>query len=251
MKKVVNFKNVYTHTEGDKMIFCYRTGLCVYEEILYRGSYMSAGWNTAGYTLNVLDDIPTRLDNDCFTEAQSFDAEADGVSLSWDWEYAGFDDAEETLENGVSVTHARVHLKNTLKPIAATVHTVLDGGNVFTRWIELKNIGDAPMNINVASPMCGGIESFKNWKDHMNGAPNADRIYSLGYMNSAEHRHEGAFAWHDVRMGTQSIDGNYLFNRFRHPMFLLRNNLTGTVMTAQLGWSGGYRFEFTLNSCKK
>ena len=98
MKQYPNFKNVYVHDEGDKKVFCYRTGLCVYEEVLHRGCLASAGWNTAGYTLNVLDDMPTRLNADLFTEAQSFDAEADGVSLSWDWEYVDFDAREETLE---------------------------------------------------------------------------------------------------------------------------------------------------------
>ena len=248
MKQQTNFKNVYVHDEGDKKVFCYRTGLCVYEEVLHSGCLASAGWNTAGYTLNVLDDMPTRLNADLFTEAQSFDAEADGVSLSWDWEYVGFDAREETLEGGTVVTHARVILKNRLKPIEATVHTQLDGGNIFTRWIELKNVGDTPTNINVLAPMCGGIENFERWKDYMNGTPDPGKIYSLGYMGSAAHNHEGAFAWHKLTPGIQSIDGNYLFDRYRHPMFLLRNNLTGTVLTAQLGWSGGYRFEFVLDT---
>lgn len=69
MKQYPNFKNVYVHDEGDKKVFCYRTGLCVYEEVLHRGCLASAGWNTAGYTLNVLDDMPTRLNADLFTEA--------------------------------------------------------------------------------------------------------------------------------------------------------------------------------------
>ena len=37
MKQQPNFKNVYVHDEGDKKVFCYRTGLCVYEEVLHRG----------------------------------------------------------------------------------------------------------------------------------------------------------------------------------------------------------------------
>jgi len=248
MKEALTFKNVYTHEEADKRIFCYRTGLCVYEEIFQQGYYTAAGWNAAGYTLNVLDDMPTRLHHGMFTEAHSFDVEADGVSLSWDWEYVDFTEHEEVTENGVSITHACVHLKNMLKPITAAVHTRLDGGNIFTRWIELKNTGDVPVNINVAAPMCGGIEVFNRWMDYMNGTPDAERIYSLGYMDFSAHNHEGAFAWHRLHPGIQSFDGNYRFDHYRHPMFLLRNNLTGTMLIAEFGWTGGYRFEFMLDT---
>lgn len=84
MKKVetMNFRNIYFHEDGEKKIFCYRTGLTVYEEIFQGTRYMSAGWNTAGYTLNVLENFPSRIDCNCFTEAQAFDVEADGISLS-------------------------------------------------------------------------------------------------------------------------------------------------------------------------
>lgn len=243
------FRDIYVHQEDGKRVFCYRTGLCVYEEVFDRGCYMSAGWNTAGYTLNVLDGLPTRLDGNNFTEAQAFDLEADGVSLAWDWEYEGFDSYEETLENGVTVTHGEVRLKSTRKPILATVHTVLDGGLIFTRWVSVTNFGEAPININVACPMCGGIEEISAWKDYMGGTPDPSRIYSLGYMSNSEHRHEGYFQWHELRTGIQSVDGKYLFfGGMRHPMFMLRNNLLGTMMIAQLGWTGAYRFDFVLNT---
>ena len=92
------FRNIYAHEKGGQKIFCYRTGMTVYEEVFAFGRYMAAGWNTAGYTLNVLDDMPSRLDVLQFTEPQAFDLEADGVSLSWDWDFVGFDSYEENLE---------------------------------------------------------------------------------------------------------------------------------------------------------
>ena len=245
------FRNIYTHEENGQKVFCYRTGLTVYEEVFAGGRYMSAGWNSAGYTLNVLDDMPTRLNNSLFTEAQAFDVEADGVSLAWDWKYIGFAEQEEILENGTAVTHGTVTLESTLKPVTAKVHTVLDGTHIFTRYIEFVNTGTAPLNINVASPMCGGIETVAGWQNYMNGTPDQSKIYSLGYMSHAAHLHEGYFKWHDLPNITYSIDGKYRFDRFRHPMFLLRNNLLGNMMIAQMGWTGGYRFDFTLDTDNK
>ena len=239
------FRNVYVSEEGERKHFCYRTGLTVYEEVFYKNRYMSAGWNTAGYTLNVLDSYPTRLNNNLFTEAQSFDLEADGVSLSWDWDFAGFEESEELLENGTAVTHAKVTLKSKVKPISAVIHTVLDGTDIFSRWIEVTNTGDAPVNINVAAIMCGGIETLPLWERYMDGTPAPERIFSLGYMNCSTHNHEGAFTWQPLPTGTFSFDGKYTASDYRHPMFMLRNNLLGKIMIAELGWTGGYRFEFT------
>ena len=243
-----NFKNFFASETNGETHFCFRSGLTVYEEV-YKGSrYMSAGWNTAGFTLNVLEQMPTWLNNANFTEAHSFDIEADGVSLSWDMEFVGYDESAETLENGTEVIHVKVYLKSRLKPLSVTVHTVLDGTDVFSRWVEAKNEGSLPMNINVASPMCGGIELIPMWKDLMDGAPDPARLYSLGYMSNSAHNHEGHFTWKKLEAGISAIDGKYLFDCYRHPMFLLRNNVLGKTMICQLGWTGGYRFEFVLNT---
>ena len=210
-----DFRNIHLHEENGRKIFCYRTGLTVYEEAYYHGCYMSSGWNTAGFMLNVMEDIPTRINNDQFMEAQSFDVEIDGVSLSWDWDYVGFTEKEETLEGGCVVTHGMVELKSRIKPTTAIVHTVLDGGDIFERWVEITNTGDAPQNLNVASPMCGAIESFPRYGDYMDGSPDESKIYSLGYMAVAGHRHEGSFVWHDLDYGIHGFDGKYQFGR-RH-----------------------------------
>ncbi len=239
-----NFRNIH-FIDGDQKFICYRTGMTVYEETFRHGRYMSAGWNTAGYMLNVLDDMPTRLDNNKFREPQSFDIEADGVSLSWDWDFAGFEQFEETAEKtNAPLTHAIVTLKSTVKDLTAKVHTILDGTPIFTRWIEVINNSDKPMNINVAAPMCGGIEVVEGWKDYMKGAPKRNKIYSLGYMDQTAWGHEGYFKWQDLPAAEYSFGGKYMNERYRQPFFMIRNNLLGTMMIAQMGWTGGYKFSF-------
>lgn len=249
MKRTENteFRNIYASENAEQKVFCYRTGLTVYEEVFKAGRYMSAGWNTAGYTLNVLDDMPTRLNNSHFVEPQSFALEADGVSLGWDFSFADFAEEEETLENGTATTHAVVTLKSDVKPLTVYVHTVLDGTACFSRWLEVENTGDRPVNLNVVAPIAGGIESITGWKNYMNGTPDSSRIYSLGYMEVSDHNHEGYFKWHPLLPNTQSIDSTYNSRRHRHPMFLLRNNLLGKTMILQFGWTGGYEFSFTLD----
>ena len=245
------FRDVYVSGEENKH-FCYRTGMTVYEEVFANGRYMAAGWNTSGYTLNVLEDFPTRMDNSMFREPQAFDLEADGVSLGWDWDLVDFSQSEEIVETTLAcVTHCKVVLRSTIKPVEVCVHTILDGTPMFTRWLTVKNLSQQPMNINAVAPICGGIEALPDWKDYMKGAPDSSKIYSLGYMDSAIWCHEGYFKWHDLSNISYGITGNYQTDRFRHPMFVLRNNLLGNMMFAQLGWSGGYRFDFLLDTDSK
>ncbi len=244
-----DFRDIYVHAEGEAIIFCYRTGMTVYEEKFEGGRYTAAGWNTSGYTLNVLDSFPTRIPTDAFIEAQAFDIEADGMSLSWNWEYVGFEQSEETVgKTGAALTHGIVTLKSAVKPVVVRVHTLIDGTPILNRWIEVVNTGDRPVNLNEAVPLSGGIEVTDGWKDYMTGAPDPAKIYSLGYMDNAQWGHEGSFRWHDMPNAELAFGGKYLRDRHRQPFFLLRNNLTGTMMIGQMGWSGGYRFSFDLDA---
>ncbi len=243
------YRNIYVHTEENAVIFCYRTGMTVYEEKFEHGRYTAAGWNTAGYTLNVLDRFPTRLPTRDIFEPQAFDVEADGMSLSWSWEYEGFTETEESVEkSGAMLTHGIVTLKSTVKPVTVRVHTLLDGSPVLRRWIEVINNGTENLNISEAVPMSGGIEVTDGWQDYMTGAPDPTKMYSVGYMDSAQWGFEGSFRWHDMPNAELTIASKFQRERHRHPFYLLRNNLTGTMMVGQLGWSGGYRLTFSLDA---
>ena len=56
-----DFMSVYTHDENGKKIFSYRGKMTVYEEELRGGRLTTSGFNSSGYTLNVLEDMPRRL----------------------------------------------------------------------------------------------------------------------------------------------------------------------------------------------
>lgn len=254
------FQDIYVHGDGP-VVFCYRSGMTVYEEVYADGRYMAAGWNAAGYTLNVLESFPTRFAGykkdaegkdvliDTFADAQAFALEADGVSLDGSFQYIGFHKEKEIIENtDAAVLHGRVTLRSRVKPIEVVIHTVLDGTPVMTRWMEVKNLSDQSVNISAISPMCGGVEVIDRWKSYMKGAPDPSKIYSLGYMDQSLWGHEGFFKWHDLPNAMYGFSSKYRYDRFRHPFFVLKNKLLGTVMIAQLGWSGGYRFEFYSNT---
>ena len=243
-----DFQN-FIFTDGDQKTFCYRTGAMVYEEVFQNGRYMSAGWNAAGYTLNVLDDFPTRLNNDLFREPQAFDLEVNGMSLAWDYDFESCESFEEPVENREETrTHVIVCLKSRICPVRVEVHTLLDGTSCFERFLKVENLSGEALNVNSLAVLSGGLEQFDGWEGYMDGIPDPKRIYSLGYMGRTQALHEGSFMWHALPNAEYAVTGKYQLERHRHPMFILHNHLLGTTFICNFGWTGGYKFDFLLDA---
>ncbi|MBR0510382.1 MAG: alpha-galactosidase [Clostridia bacterium] len=243
------FKDIYLNEDPyGQPVFCYRTGMTVYEEIFDKNRLVSAGWNTAGTPLNVLEGMPFRLDYDAFAAPWSFDVEAGGETLSYDWKYIGFEKRTETLENGAGVLHGVVTLENMRQPLTVEVHTVLSGSAVFTRYLTLCNRSDAPMKISRLAPMCGGLEQFHDWAHFVDGESGKERLYRLGYMENANGCAEGLFRWHPMVSGGMHIAGRWRSERHRFPMFMIRNVPLGKIWFAQMAYSGGFLFSFDLDA---
>ena len=70
--------------------FCYRSGLTVFEETLFDGMLVSSGSNTAGYPLNVLQGIPSRLDPTHFYGNGAFECVLNGINCNRSLEFLDF-----------------------------------------------------------------------------------------------------------------------------------------------------------------
>ncbi|MBQ6023192.1 MAG: alpha-galactosidase [Clostridia bacterium] len=245
-----DFTDIYVSTAaGGQPVFCYRTGMTVYEETFDKGRLVSAGWNTAGTPLDVLEGMPCRLDYDRFTRPWVFDVEVNGECVAYDWDYAGFAKQEETVPaNGAKLLHGVVTLKNRRYPLTAYVHTVLSGSAVFTRCVTFANHSDAPMKLGGIVPMGGGLEIFYDWVNFVHGEGEKEKLYSLGYMENSHACAEGLFRWHDLSSGGTSFSGRFGADRHRYPMFMLKNAPLGRIWFAQLAFSGGYEFRFDLDA---
>ena len=229
------------YQQGENPVFCYRSAEAVYEEQFYNGSLISCGWNAAGYPLNVLSGFPSRLDKRRFSEPFAFNVEIDGVSLDFNLDFVGFE-TEKTDESETSV----LTLESRVRPIRIRVITVLDGTAVFTRRLEIENLSDKYMNISRLSVISGGMETLDKGRLGYDEKP--DEIYSIGYFDSDKWGKEGFFNWHKLMSGVTCVDTRFGRDRFRHPLVFIRNNLTGKIWSAQLGWSGGCRFTVDFNA---
>ena len=232
------------YTDGDEGTFCYRSGKTVYEEAFTGGSFISCGWNEAGYPLNLLEKCGTRLDKKRFSEPYAFNVEIDGQSLDYGLEKVDF--KSEKKEDALKST---LVLRSKYKPVEIRVHTLLDGTAMLTRYLEIENLSDSYMNLSRLTVMGGGIEVTE--RDRFAESKELDEVYSLGYFCSDCWGREGEFVWKKLSPEITSIDTRFNRDRFRHPLIFIRNNLTGKIRFMQTAFSGGCSFTLDYNALKE
>ena len=237
-----DYFDVY-YQPGENPVFCYRTGFAVYEEALFCGSFVSQGWNAAGYPLNVLTNCPSRLDPKQFAEPYAFNLEVNGASIDYELKFVDF-----STEKSDKDIHAIITLESNLAPVRIKVHTLLDGTAMFSRWLEIENLSDMPLNISRMSLISGGMEIMK--RTSMTYSTDIQKFYSVGYFDDDNWGREGDFAWHDLNPDMLCIETRFNRSRYRHPLIFIRNNVKGTMWFAQIGFSGGCRFTVDYNAKK-
>ena len=231
-----NFQNV-RFQPGTRSI-SFRTGLTVYEESFTDSALIPRGWSTAGYPNDLLEKCQTRLDPNRFIEPQAFRLEIDGRACDRGLEFVSFDQVESDKK-----THAVATLLEPERGIRIKVHTIIDGSPVFTRFLEIVNESDRAAAVSSLSVISGGIEEMDLSQGHSglgkSELSDVSDFYELGYFDADGWGKEGDFSWHRLTPDLHSFCGRYQRDRYRHPVFFLRNKLKGTAMVGQLGWSGG------------
>lgn len=238
MLKKAKFADIHTES-GAMQIFSYRFGTAVYEETFDGHRLNAAGWNGAGYTLNVLEDMPSRLPRGEHRDTPAFRLEANGSTLEYDWTFVDFQKSK--TDKGV---HGVLTLQSDLQPVCVKVHTKLDGTGVMERYLEIVNTGDTPLGLGGISILSGGVEENTTGWDPFFDPNNAEKLYSLGYFQSAEWGCEGLFQWQELPNAELTVSGKWGADRYRHPAFFLKNNLLGSMLFGQLAFTGGYDFRF-------
>ncbi len=247
---IADFADIYSSERGKSTVFTYRSGLAVYEEVFEEEKLTSCAFGAAGYPHNVLENIPTAFSKLSYKPSYAFEAEANGVSVENCLEFCEFSKFEEIKENGNKILHSVLTLKSKIAPVEVTVHTELDGTPVIVRYLEFKNVSEKDVKISNISPLSGRLDELCGWREFSKSGEIED-LFSLGYMDSSNWATEGLFKWHKLPEGGRSVFGRYEAGRFRHPMFLLRNNATGSIVNLQFGFSGGYEFAFNLQNVQK
>jgi len=216
----------------------YRSGLSVFEEALVDGQLVGRSWNGSGF-LSAWDSV--RIDHTAHSMPQSFVLELDGQFLGSHWDWVGFEQLD--FPGG---TEGVIRLRHRVRPVSVAVHTRLDGTPVMTRWLEITNDGERAAALSSVAPWSGVLQTVKRWTAHLSDP--TQPLFSVGYMAGDRWGDEGRFEWQQLPIGGFRVDGRYRRDRYRHPMFIIRNHATGEHCFGQLAWSGGFSFEFDLDA---
>ncbi|MBQ8227455.1 MAG: alpha-galactosidase [Clostridia bacterium] len=233
MTKQHSFFDVY-YQGGEVPEFCYRSGKMVYQEAFQGGSLIALGYNSAGYPLNLRKNEKTRVNIRKFCEPFAFNIELDGQSVDFGLELVDF----KTEKDETNLKSTLV-LKSTIKPVEIRVHTLLDGTQMFSRYIEIENLSDNNINLSRLSLLSGALEEFE---------ATGDDTYSIGYFDNDEWGNEGDFSWHKLQPDVTCIDSRFGRDRFRHPLIFIRNNESGKIWFSQIAWTAGCCFTVDYNS---
>lgn len=219
--------------------FCYRSGLTVFEETLFDGVLVSSGSNTAGYPLNVLQGLPSRLDPTHYYGSGAFECVLNGINCNRSLEFVNFWRKEDKEAESL---HCMLILKSNLLPVKFYINTLLDGTGMLTRTLQIENLGNDKLSLSHLVVHGGALEEiFLNdvaWKTR----PDGKKIWSALYFNNDEWGREGELIEKNIESGTFTLNMSYNCDRFRHPVLFIKNKYTGEIFFVQIGWSSGCAF---------
>jgi len=217
----------------------FSSGLTVCDEELRHGRWVNRYWESSGQIVaqNQLEAERQQMDA---LPVDAFKLEIEGQELSGTWTWVGASQSETQNRKGLLVT---VELESNVRPIRVKVQTLLSGGPVMVRWLEVKNTADHATAISNVSPWAGQLWHTPNFAETL--PPDSENVYEVGYAQYSDWGHEGAWRFDPVVNETKIISGERGKSGWGHPTFFARNNATGEWFAASLAWSGNWKIRVT------
>jgi len=217
----------------------FNSGLTVCDEELLNGRWISRYWDSSG---QIVADIQVDAERHQMETlpVDAFKLEMEGQELSGTWRWVGENESEVKNPDGLLVT---VELESSTRPVRVRIRTLLSGGPVMVRWLEVTNTGQRPTAISNVSPWAGQLWHTPNYAERL--PPNSEDIYDIGYAQYSKWGYEGAWRFDPVVNETKIISGERGKSGWGHPTFFARNNATGEWFAASLAWSANWKISVT------
>jgi alpha-galactosidase len=217
----------------------FSSGLTVCDEELRNGRWVSRYWESSGQIVADIQIDAERQQMDTLP-TDAFKLEMEGQELSGTWKWIGVTQSEAHNPDGLLVT---VELESSIRPIEVKIQTLLGGGPVMVRWLEIKNSGQRTTAISNVSPWAGQLWHTPNFAEKL--GPGSEDVYDVGYAQYDKWGYEGAWRFAPVANETKIISGERGKSGWGHPTFFARNNATGEWFAASLGWSANWKIRVT------
>jgi alpha-galactosidase len=211
----------------------YSSGLTVCDEALRDGHWVGRYWLSTGM---VKPEFHLERERRLFEglPLDGFGLSLEGQDLGGSWEWVSATQSEVHNPDGLLVT---VELKSKARPVTVKIQTLLHGGPVMIRWLEITNTGRRALGLTGVSPWSGMIWNTPEYTERLKtGEP----VFEVGYAQYQDWGKEGAWKFVPVVNNEVSVSGTRGKSGWGHPTFFARNNSTGEYFVASLGWSGNW-----------
>lgn len=217
----------------------FSSGLTVCDEELRNGRWVSRYWDSSG---QIIPDIQLDAERQQMNtlSVDAFKVEIEGHELSGTWKWIGADKVEVHNPDGLLVT---AEFESSVRPIRVKMRTLLSGGPVMVRWLEITNTGQRPAGLSNVSPWAGQLWHTPDFAEKL--LPDSENVYDVGYAQYSKWGYEGAWRFDPVINETKIISGERGKSGWGHPTFFARNNATGEWFAASLAWSGNWKIRIT------
>jgi alpha-galactosidase len=215
------------------------SGLTVYDEEFRNGRLLTRYWDSTG---QVVPDAYSEADRAVIDQspADAFKLEIESQELSGTWKWIRADKAEVHNPDGLVITE---ELESSARPIRIKVHTLLTGGPVMVRWLEITNTGKKPTAISNVSPWSGRLWHTPGYAERLPSGSND--VFEVGYIQYQKWGEEGAWKFEPVTNQTKIVTGDRGKSGWGHPTFIAKNNATGEWFVVSLGWSSNWKYHVT------
>ena len=217
----------------------FNSGSTVCDEELRNGRWVSRYWESTGQIVADIQMDGERQQMDALP-VDAFKLEIEGQELSGTWKWIGASQSEVHNPDGSLVT---IELESSVRPVQVKVQTLLTGGPVMVRWLDVKNSGLRPTDISNVSPWAGQLWHTPNFAEKLQ--PGSEDVFDVGYAQYSKWGYEGAWRFDPVVNETKIISGERGKSGWGHPTFFARNNATGEWFVASLAWSANWKVRVT------
>jgi alpha-galactosidase len=217
----------------------FTSGLTVCDEELRNGRWVSRYWESSGQIVADIQIDAERQQMDALP-VDAFKLEIEEQDLAGTWKWIKAEKSEIHVPDGLLVS---VELESSVRPIRVKIQTLLNGGPVLVRWLEIVNTGQRPTAISNVSPWAGQLWHTPNFAEKM--PPESENVYDVGYAQYEKWGYEGAWRFDPVVNETKIISGDRGKSGWGHPTFFARNNATGEWFAASLAWSANWKIHIT------
>jgi alpha-galactosidase len=223
----------------------YSSGLSVCDEALLKGHWITRYRLATGmvkpeaHLEGIRRTAPEQL-----VDAFELSLEGQNLGGTWKWNRS----YQEQVSAPAAGLLSTVELESTARPVLVKIRTLLSGGPVIVRWLEITNRGSRPTAITRVSPWSGVLWDTADYRERLEPGTKPFEVAHAEYQDWGQ---EGAWRFDDLENDTQSAAGTHGKSGWGHPTFFAHNRVTGEWFAGSLGYSGNWRWTLSAASADR